>query len=111
MTMNLMSNLMAESTPPTPEEGMGATACYYTDRQAFTVTRVSDSGKSFWMSRDKAVRIDQHGMSDAQEYAYVTDPDGGNFAVTLRKNGKYKMMGSSVTVLVGVRREYYDHSF
>ncbi len=111
-TNNLMSNIMSEITPPTPEVGMGATACYYTDRHAFTIVRVSKSGKVFWMRRDNVKRLDFHGMSDGQEYEYTTDPYGKEFRVSLRSDGKFKMANSHhVTVLVGVRKEYYDYSF
>lgn len=102
---------MSQLVSPVPEVGMGATVVYYSDRQAFTITRVSPSAKTFWMSRDKVVRLDQNGMSDSQKYAYVTDPDGGNYAVTLRKDGKYRVMGGMAKVKVDVRSEYYDYSF
>ncbi len=114
-TNNLFSNLMGNATPPAPEVGMGATACYYSDRHAFTILTVSASGKTLTMRRDNAKRIDSHGMSDAQEYDYTPDPFGGVFKATLRSTGKWKLVGSSTrnvtTVLINTRREFYDYTF
>ena len=57
-----------------PEIGMGVTVCHWTDRSAGTV--VSWDGKILGITADTAERTDSNGMSDAQDYAYTSHPDG-----------------------------------
>lgn len=91
-----------------PEVGMGATLVMWTDTHAYTITRVSKSGKSFWMKRDKAIRTDDYGMSDCQEYRYEPQPDAMEEPVRMTKRG---WMSRGHLVRVGIRDEYYDYSF
>jgi hypothetical protein len=39
---------------PAPVIGMSATELWYTDRRAYVITRISKSGKTFWMKQDKS---------------------------------------------------------
>jgi len=91
-----------------PEVGMGATLLMWTDTHAYTITRVSDSGKTFWMKRDLAERADKNGMSDSQDYKYTPQPDAPEECVRMTKRG---WMCRGQFVRVGYRDEYYDYSF
>lgn len=92
-----------------PEVGMGATMLLWTDRHAYTITRVSESGKTFWMKRDIATL--EPGTSPwqgNQDYHYTRCEDSGETMVKFGKKG-WKSGGDKV--LVGVRDEHYDPSF
>ncbi len=91
-----------------PEPGMGATLVMWTDTYPYTITRVSDSGKSFWMKEDRAIRTDSNGMSECQEYRYEQNPDAPEEMVRMTKNG---WICRGMIVRVGYRRKYYDYSF
>ncbi len=92
---------------PTPAVGMGATILMWTDSHAATITRVSPSGKSFWMVQDVATRTDKNGMSECQDYAF-TPGTGPEIMVRQTKRGWKCNRGG---VRVGDRREYHDYSF
>ena len=109
-----VTNRIAErcSRALVPGVGMGATKLMYTDRVAYTVTRISASGKTFWMQRDKASRTDSNGMSESQSYAYEPDPEGEVLKVFRTKDGRWKSSGVyGCYVLLGERRAYHDYSF
>ena len=94
-----------------PEIGMGATECFWSDRHACTIIAISPSGKTLTIQRDKAIRLDDNGMSDSQEYEYKPDNNGITTKATLRSNGQYRASGTNNLVKIGSRREYYDYSF
>lgn len=97
-----------------PEVGMGATINFHSDSKAATIIQVTNNGKRIVCRQDKAIRIDQNGMSESQTYNYEADPEGSIYIATLRKDGRYRRVGSTgsgSTITVGVRREYYDYSF
>lgn len=108
MTNNIISNVMIAAIKEKPIVGMGVTECFFTDRKAGTITRVSDSGKTFWFKYDIATRIDSNGLSDCQTYKYEEDPNGYEIKCTLRK-GKYRTRNNPV--IVGRRDKYYDYTF
>ena len=91
-----------------PEVGMGATLVLWTDCHAYTITRVSESGKTFWMKRDNAKRTDNYGMSDCQHYEYTPNPNAREERVRMTKRG---WMTNGMLVRVGLRHEYFDYSF
>ena len=75
-----------ETAAPSP--GAGATKVLYTDRHAYTIRRVSPSGKSFWMTRDVVTRVDDGGRTDSgQEYRYETSDSEPEVMVRLTRNG------------------------
>lgn len=78
---------------PSPAIGMSATELCYTDRLAYIITRISKSGKTFWMKR--------------------SDSCGGDFEIrvffSLSKD-KWISQGGR-TVLVGVHDPYTDPNF
>lgn len=97
----------------TPEVGMGVTEVCWTDRHAYTVTEVKGP-REIVVQRDRAIRTDANGMSDAQAYRFEADPAGSTRTLTLRRNGKWLPVGESSKAtgwLIGSRSEYYDYSF
>ncbi len=110
-TGSLVNHLMSGNPTP-PTVGEGATILMWTDRHAYTVTEVSKDGKKVTIRRDKAVRTDGYGMSDAQQYRYEAGDDCDIVKIAYRwgywrnatSNGK-------VNIVFGIRNEYYDYSF
>lgn len=101
-------------TPPTvPTPGMGASMQIGSDSDAYTISRVSKTGKTFWMKRDIATRTDTNGISENQKYSYKSDPDASETRVTKRKDGRWRVTGYETTGAVGLdfRRTYRDPSF
>jgi hypothetical protein len=116
MAYGSLINAISGSNPELlPEVGMGATQLFWTDRVASTVIEVSASGKSVTVQRDKAIRTDDHGMSDAQSYRYEPNPEGGTAVYTKRKNGQWIRKGDPLQggqrLGLGYRNEYRDYSF
>ena len=99
--------------PHKPVVGMGATINFHSDSKAATIIQISHKGKRIVLQQDKATRTDQNGVSESQSYNYETDTDGGIYIATLRKDGRFRLVGSTSgsTISLGVRREYYDYSF
>lgn len=108
---NLMNRLAEDTKSVTPEVGMGATRISFSDRHAFTITRVE--GKKLWATPDIAKRTDNLGMSDSQSYDYTTDPDALEYLFTLRKDGRWHegttLRGS--ILCIGYRNHYHDYGF
>jgi hypothetical protein len=65
--------------------------------------------------KDRAIRIDSNGQSEAQEYHYERDTNGRKYTFTLRKNGAYVETGAAMrngtVVRIGERDAYHDYSF
>jgi hypothetical protein len=94
-----------------PIIGMGATHQLYTDRHAYTVIRVSDSGKTCWLQRDKATMREGYSVFGQQSYIYELNPEAGEKRCYRSKDGKWKMGLLKDLVYLGVREEYYDPTF
>jgi hypothetical protein len=94
---------------PTP--GEGATELAYSDRYAYTVTRTTPSGKTFWAKEDSATRTDKNGMTDSgQAYTYKPNPDAEEVEVRWTGIG-WKRRGRSTYFKIGVREKYHDFGF
>lgn len=102
---------------PKPEVGMGCTELFCSDRKAATIVEISKSGKQLWVVRDKAVRTDNNGMSESQEYEFTPQEDCGTNRrhYKLRKTGHWVEAGANMIhgtrLLIGIKQEYYDFSF
>jgi hypothetical protein len=114
MVGSLINNLYSSSKQPLPQVGMGATELMFTDRNAYTIIEIIND-KTIIVQRDDVKRVDKNGMSDSQEYVYISNPDNAVYEVTLRKNGKWITKGQNAkhgtSWLIGHRMEYYDYSF
>lgn len=92
-----------------PVEGEGATKLGYTDRNPYTVVRVSSSGKRCWVKADEYERTDANGISDVgQAYQFTPNPEAPE--VELRWTGR-RWMSNGQTYIVGKREKYHDFSF
>jgi hypothetical protein len=117
-TGSFFNHLMANSMS-LPEVGKGATMLHYTDRSAYFVNKVSADGKEVEIERAKAIRTDDLGMSDVQDYRYERDPlaQPETLKFTYGKwrrvytNWEGKRETSPVNIIFGTMREYYDYSF
>ncbi len=96
---------------PMPTIGMGATIQVGSDRYPGTVIQVTQNGRRVVIQEDDATRTDNNGMSESQEYTYQTNPNGRLYIATLRKDGRYRLMGEKTPVYIGKRNKYYDFSF
>ena len=89
--------------------GDGVTICYYTDREAGTIIKRTKNTITY--QQDKAIRIDDNGMSDCQEYRYERDPNGKiEVYHWSSKYGCFRNSKSHLYVING-RHEYFDYSF
>lgn len=100
---------MADKVTVTPEVGMGITFGAGSDCYPGTISRVSESGKTFWYKRDDFRRTDSNDYGGEQEYEITPDPNAGENRVSLTKRGWREVGGGSVGV--GFRRAYQDPHF
>jgi hypothetical protein len=107
---SLVNGLSGTPAGVVPKVGMGLTILMWTDRHAGTITRVSESGKTIWFKRDKAIRVDGNGMSETQEYRFERDEEATEERASLRKGGQWKSTHGDRLAL-GERTEYHDFSF
>lgn len=108
-----LNNRIAEQSAEAfalPKVGDGVTKLMYSDRYAYTVVEVSKTGKTCYVTKDMAVRIDSNGQSESQVYRFESQPNGTRFKLTLRRRG-WKADGDSSRWLIGERDEYIDPSF
>lgn len=94
-----------------PELGMGATIGVGSDSYPATIIYISKNKHTIFLQEDHSKRIDKNGMSESQEYEYIRDATAPIQKATLRKNGKYAVVGSKQSIGIGFRRRYYDFSF
>lgn len=90
--------------------GDGVTIHLYSDSHAGTVIR--RTAKSITIQQDKAIRIDNNGVSESQEYRFERDENG--WISTYRWSDVYGAFRSSGDQSIGItnsRYEYYDYSF
>jgi hypothetical protein len=112
-TASLINHVMIESSQPTPEIGMPATICDWTDRTPATVIEVrrfkSGARKgepcAVVVQEDSYRRTDKLGMSDCQTYEYERNPSGCTREFKVGRDGRYKGL------TLGHRERYYDYSF
>ena len=97
---------------PVVHIGDGVTVSCGTDSSPYTVIDVSKNGKKIKIQADNAVRIDNNGMSESQEYEYTPNLNGYIEEVSFRpKDGSFRIVGTSSSVRFGFRRKYYDYCF
>lgn len=108
-----------------PAVGDGVTIMYFSDQHACTVISVAASGKSFKVRRDRATLLNGplSGEPDAlevtpggfcahtegkQRYSYEENPEGAEYVMRQRKDGKFH--GGGGWAAAG-RHERYDFNF
>lgn len=70
--------------------GTGMTEYMWSDRHAYEVVKV-DTQDHVWVRRYDYKRIDDYGMSDWQEYEYISNPENPVIELVKRKNGWNKL--------------------
>jgi len=117
----------------THKAGDGCTEHAWSDSRAGTIVGFSPSGKTVYFRRDKATLLNGpgSGKTDAlkvypggfaahwegtQRYSYEEDLQAPVKTARLRKDGKYRIPGSTVrqrggTISLGHRGEHYDYNF
>jgi len=96
----------------TPVVGMGATELFLTERHAYTVVKVSRSGKRIWLRRDIALRVDTNGVAECQQYDFAPDFDAPTVEARLLKSGwrsgssRFRFALRRFTL--GTRQEYHN---
>jgi hypothetical protein len=114
MTGSFYNNLMAKVQGPTPELGMGVTELCWSDRNPYTIIGIVNE-KTLIVQADDYVRTDNYGMSDAQDYTYIQNPNNRTATITLRKNGSWVTQGSTTKSgthwFIGKRQKYHDFTF
>ena len=96
-----------------PKVGDKCTMHLWSDSHACQVTRVSKSGKTMWIKKNK-VKVDPNsdgGMGHQDWLIYENEFEGDEMKITLRRNGKWRETGSNCYVSLGQWHEYYDWSF
>lgn len=102
------------------EVGNGVTLNYYSDETPATIIEIDPKGKWVKVQEDKAIRIDNYGMSDYQEYKFERNEKGRIhiFYKTRRKDftlftntGKGTYNSYGIYLSLNIRRKYFDYSF
>lgn len=93
-----------------PKVGDGATISYGSDRYPYTVIEVSKSGTRIRIQEDEAVLTNGSPYED-QEWSYSRNKDGAVKTASLRKDGRWRLMGCEIYVYLGSRSRYNDPCF
>lgn len=99
------------------EVGTGGTIYLFSDRVACTVISLPLGHRASWVEvqEDRAIRTDDNGMSDSQDYTYQPNPEGRKTRFTLRKNGLYIRQGdpmkNGILLKLGSRSHFHDFCF
>jgi hypothetical protein len=122
-TNSLVNHLYSRMTIGEPEVfvGMGVTFLSWTDRNPGTVVEVNTKKNYIVATDDSYSRTDNNGLSESQEYAYTSNPDGHKRYFRKDKNGQWRSMHHNENgrlvysgvggLRVGKREKYHDFSF
>lgn len=93
------------------EVGDGISMSPWTDWCAYTVIERKDTPKGFTLTiqEDNAVRTDDRGMSDSQEYKFERDTNGR--IATVKWNPRSQWFSANGYKVALGRHAYYDYSF
>ena len=114
-TGSLINLLQGNSKSTEPVVGMGVTELCWTDRHAHEVIEVKDA-RHITIRRLTAIRTDDNGMSECQDYKFVSDPNNMTTRLFRDKKGVWRerigthQLGTA-RYAVGYAQEYYDYSF
>ena len=105
--------------PEVPKVGGYATQVMYSDCHAYTISRVSKSGKTFWMKQDKAELLpfdtedgcfnDIYHANATQKWKLTENPNAYEVRVNKTKNGWHSAQVGRV--VLGHKTEFYDYTF
>ena len=111
---SLQNRMMERGKMPEPQVGMGATECFYSDRKPYEIIEVKDARHITVRALDYK-RIDDYGMSDCQDYEYISNPENPTAELFLTKQGEWRQrygrrLGCN-RFIIGYAERYYDFSF
>lgn len=89
--------------------GDGVTGHMYSDAHAFTVIRVSESGKTFWAQQDKATLKED--WKGSQDYDYEPDPNGSVIQCRWSDGKQCFQCLTRFRAISAGRHEFYDYGF
>lgn len=104
---SLTNRLLERQENEEVKVGMGATIYWFSDRSACTIIEVKSKCKIV-IQKDKAIRLDNRGMSEEQDYRFERDENGQIYECYCRK-GVWKTQDKQ-RVVIGKRDCYYDYS-
>ena len=112
---NVTNRIMEHCKQPVPEVGMGATRLMWSDREPYEVVAVKDERHIQVRALDYK-RIDNNGMSEAQDYEYSSNERNMVVNLFLTKKGVWRerMPDRSLgcdSYVIGYAERYYDFSF
>ena len=121
-TGSLINEIYATAKNPEPVIGMAATILSYSDRFPATVVGTFMVGRRLYVNvtYDGYIRVDNNGMSDCQNYTYVSNMDAKPFTYRLEKDGSWisvykndngRLVRGYGYLRLGHRERYYDYSF
>lgn len=93
-----------------PVVGMGATVGVGSDSDPYTVAEVVTPHHIVIQPDNWRIISGNEGDGSAQ-YEYTTNPNSAPIDVTLRRDGKWKIDGTTTVVHIGNRRRYRDPGF
>lgn len=97
--------------------GDGVTIQYYSDRTPATIIEIADNGSYIIVQEDTAIRTDNGGMSDCQDYDYKRNENGiiHKFKRTRKNKSVYTDTGTycdyGIKLSFYGRQKYHDYSF
>jgi hypothetical protein len=105
-----MTKRRVNHQPPVVNIGDGVTYSVGSDAYPYTVIGVERNNRKLILQSDHAVRVDNNGMSESQEYDITPDPEGSIIEVTWKPSlGCYGNQYSRY--YVGHRRKHRDPHF
>lgn len=109
MQGSLLNRLAERAKQVDPVVGMQCTITRYTDRDPGEVVKISPSGKTIEVREMRAIRLDDNGMSECQEYRYESNPEGKLHTFRLTKKGWRDKSRNGL--VLGLASKYHDYSF
>lgn len=96
-----------------PKVGDKCTMHLFSDSHACQVVRVSDSGKTMWIKRNKVEHEPgtEGGMGHQNWLKHENVFEGDEMKITKRKNGQWRETGSNCLISLWYWHEHYDWSF
>ena len=102
--------------------GDGVTEYLWSDRHPYEVSKVINQKHIFIREMDWE-RTDSNGMSECQEYRYISNPKNNEYELRFKYNHWYKIThwtdregkthrkSIKINISIGVMERYYDFSF
>ena len=96
-----------------PKVGDKCTMHLWSDSDPCQITKVSKSGKTIWIRRNKTEhdKTKEGGMGHQNWIIHENKFEGEEMKITKRKNGQWRETGSNCYVALGQWHKYYDWSF